>query len=579
MKKIIRITIALLLVFSLMTACATTDTTAPADQTTTTAAEGTDNNETDETTDASTETYTIQVLVSPTNTISNTADTEVGKVIKEKFNIEFELIPYSGDMREKQNLMLAARDYNELQYMQREDIVISYIEADALIALDDYLDDMPNFTARFADIIPYWRLPGEGTLYKWETAIPRILESDIEVNDMLVRSDVVEAGGWEMPLSADEWVAFLKEAVQDATDVDGNPVVGVTLPMAEPWGLAGLVPILYEKSDTYSPVSNEGFTFNLKTQQFEDYFKNPYVKESLQFFNDLYREGVLDEECFTDTMAQTQDKLNKGQALVGYYVVWAAGGANAELTKSGFENMHYINLPIQSNTSVANGEKRQIRTETTRPFDSWGITDNAKDPARLLELVDWITTDEGQILWRSGVEGVHWNVEDGKRVATDALIQAVTDPEFNKTQGLGLNIGIPYFNMLAADGQPHGLSLDQEFIDTRQLSTRQQEAFAALGWTSSKSWYQENGYFAETGLASSIYIEPASDLGRTHQRMTELRTRYTANLIMADSDAAFEAVWDEAMAEYDRLNPEEVINEFNRLLEEMAVKLEEYKDK
>ena len=547
------------------TQATTADGTTAASETTTTAA-------------PQKELYTIQVLVGPTK-ITNTANTEVGKVIKEKFNIEFELISYAGDMREKQNLMLAAKDYGEIQYMQREDIVINYIKAGALVSLDTYLEKMPNFVSRYKDMIPYWRLPGEGTLYKWETAIPRRLESDIEVNDMLIRSDVVEKAGWKMPLSADEWVAFLKEAVKGATDVDGNPAVGMTLPMAEPWGLAGLVPILYEKSDTYSPVSNEGYTFNLKTQQFEDYFKNPYVKESLQFFNKLYREGVLDEECFTDTLSQSQEKLNKGKALVGYYIVWAAGQANAELIKSGFPDMQYINLPIQSNVSVANGEKRQIRTETTRPFDSWGITSNCKDPERLLELIDWATTDEGQILLRSGVEGVHWVNDGGKRVATDELLKAVQDPEYNITQGLGMSFGLPSFNLLAADGQPHALAADQEYIDKQVLTERQQQAYASLGWTSSKSWYLDNGYFAETGLASSVYIDPASEFGRTHQRMTELRTRYTAPLIMAADDAEFESVYAEAMAEYERLDPDAVIAEFNRLFQEQALKLEEYKNR
>jgi putative aldouronate transport system substrate-binding protein len=596
MKRHLSLVLALVLVVGMLSACggtatpaettaATAATTAATTAAATTAAETTAAETTAATTESAAATpvpeepYTIQVLVGPTN-VKNTMDTAVGKVLYDKFKINFEFIPYSGDIREKESLMLAAGDYGELEYMQREDMVINYIKAGALIELDPYLASMPNFTARFKDLIPYWRLSGEGKLFKWETAIPRSLESDIEVNDMMVRSDAIEAAGWKTPRSVDDWVAFLKEAVKTAKDVDGNPVVGVTLPMAEPWGLGGLVPCLYEKGDTYQAASNEAFTYNLKTKLFEDYFKAPPVKDSIKFFNTLYQNGLLDEECFTDTLDKTTEKLNKGKALVGFYVVWCQGGANAAAIAAGKDNMQYISLPIQTNAQVAAGEKREIRMEASRPFDSWGLTTKCKDPARLMKLFDYMSTDEGQILLRSGIEGVHWNYEGGKRVGTDLLKKATLDPVYNETQGIGgWGCGLPWFNLLAADGQPHALTADQTYIDTQGLTQRQQDSYKALGWTSSKSWYLENGFFAPSGLSTAVYIDPTSDIGKTGTKMTELRIKYSTKLIMAASDAKFESIWNEAMAAYEKLSPATYIDEMNRLIGITATKLEEYKNK
>jgi putative aldouronate transport system substrate-binding protein len=522
--------------------------------------------------------YTIQMLVSPT-TIKNYKDTVVGKVIYDKFGIDFEYISYAGDIREKQSLMLAARDYGEVQYMQREDMVINYIKAGALLQLDKYLPSMPNFTKRYVDLIPYWRLPGDGKLYKWESAIPRLLESDIEVNDMMVRTDTLEAAGWKMPLSADQWVAFLQQAVKTAKDADGKPVVGVTLPMAESWGLAGLTPILYEKGDTYQAASNEGFTYNLKTKLFEDYFKAPPVKESLKFFNSLHQKGLLDEECFTDTHDKTVEKVKKGKTVAAYYVTWNIGAANTELLKAGKDKMQYINLPIQSNAQVAAKEKREIRVEASRPFESWGLTTKCRQPERILKLWDYLTTDEGQILIKSGVQGVHWTMQNGKRVALDPLIKALSDSTYNATQGIGGSSGMPAFNLLSADGQPHGIGSEQTFIDEKGLTQRQKDAYKALGWTSSKSWYLEHGFFAPSGLSTAVYIDPASDFGKTHTRMVETRLRYTSKLVLANSDAEFESIWQEAMAAYNKLKPEEVIAEYNRLIGITATKLQEYKSR
>ncbi len=451
--------------------------------------------------------YTIQVLGAPT-LIKETMNTAVGKVIYDKFKINFEPISYSGDIREKESLMLAARDFNEVQNMQREDMVINYINAGALLQLDKYLPAMKNWTARYKELIPYWRLPGNGKLYKWEIWIPRRLESDIEVNDMVVRTDAVEAQGWKMPLSADQWVAFLKQAVRTAKDVDGNPAVGMTAPFAEPWGLQGIAPIFYEKGDTYQAASNEGYTYNLKTKLFEDYFKAPPVKEALKFFNDLHQQGLLDEECFTDTVDKTREKLNKGKAVSAFYIVWEMPGANTNLANSGNEKMQYINLPIQSNAQVAAGEKREIRVEASRPFDSWGLTTKARFPERILALYDYLATDEGQILIRNGIQGVHWNIVNGKRVATDTLAKALTDPQFNATQGIGAAFGMPNFNLLSADGQPHDVTTEQTYIDSKLLTPRAQAAYKALGWTSSKSWYLTHGFLAPSGLSTAVYIRP-----------------------------------------------------------------------
>lgn len=42
-------------------------------------------------------------------------------------------------------------------------------------------------------------------------------------------------------------------------------------------------------------------------------------------------------------------------------------------------------------------------------------------------------------------------------------------------------------------------------------------------------------------------------------KMTELCKRYSTKLIMAESDAEFEAIWTEAMEAYDKLKPEAYI--------------------
>ncbi|MDR1566394.1 MAG: hypothetical protein LBS48_03805 [Treponema sp.] len=522
--------------------------------------------------------YVIQTLGEPIAGLKRSDDTKVGQYIRDKFGIVFEYSPFSGDVREKQSLMLAAGDYGEVQPLQRDDMVLNYINAGALIDLLPYLDSIPNFKSRYKDLIPYWRLICGGPLYKYENWVPRNLNTDIEVNDILVRSDLLEKAGWPQLLSTSDWIAFLEKVVPGAVDVNGRQIAGLTMSMAEPWGLAGVVCALYEKGGNYLPLSNEGFIFDFTNDRFVDYFQNENVKESFKFLSDLNRRGLLDPECFSDFYAQTTQKIYTGSVAAVNYSIYS-GGAN-ELRNAGHPEMEYVKLPIQSDSQVRNGEKRLVRMETTRSFNSFGLTKNCKNPEKLLALIDWACTDEGQIMLTSGIEGVHWTRNSsGKRVWTDFLVQMSRDSKLNLTEGLDIwtDSGLPRFNLPAADGQPHNLKSQIEWVDGQGQTDRAREVYTKLGWDSSMSWYSKNTKLGHTGVAGTVYVDPTSDLGAVHTKMTETRIKHSASLIMAKTDAEFESAYRNAMAEYDRLDHKAVIDEFNRQYREKIAGLNKYR--
>jgi hypothetical protein len=272
------------------------------------------------------------------------------------------------------------------------------------------------------------------------------------------------------------------------------------------------------------------------------------------------------------------EKASSGSAAAIFYISWEKDNINTALRASGHPEMQYVNLPIQTDSQVANGEKRMARQDIILSHDSWGLTNKCRNPEKLLALIDWACSDEGQIILNSGFEGEHWiRDSNGKRVWTDLFVQAKTDPSVNKIEGLGLMPGLPYFKVYAADGQPHDLTMEMEWIDGQGLSDREKEVFQKLGWSSSLGWYLDNHLkIIQTGLERTIYINPSSDLGDIHTKMTETRVKYTAPIMMAKTDAEFETAYQAAMAEYDRLDHQAVIDELNRLYREQANELKKY---
>lgn len=519
--------------------------------------------------------YVIDILVDSA-TVDSTLDTTVGKYIAEEFGIAFNYVNYSGDIQEKQALMLASGDYNEVQYMQYQTIVQQYMDAGVLINLDDYKDILPDFYKRFEDEITYWRAGSpDGGLYKWEGSTPRDTSSLIPHFDVMVRSDVLEYYGWPELVTASDWKEFLINAAKDfPTTFDGQATIGMTAPLAESWGMQGVIPIGYEKGETYFAAGNDYYTYNNKTEQFEDYLLNPEVKESFQFFNDLYNAGVLDEECFTDTSDITLQKMSNGSAIAVWYISWLNGTANTTLTEAGHPEMSYIEMPFQLDSQE--GQKYSAPAVYSYPFMSFGITDKCKDPERVLKFINWCCTEEGQLLLQSGIEGVHYTVEDGKRVPTELRKQCSQDGEIAKQEGLldGYSYiwkGLPLCLSDAEDGQPYNLSNEQAYEDEIGLTEREKEAYAALGWDNSNAWWEGNQLVVDSGFSQSCALDTASDLGKVGAKMVELRVKYSANLLMADD---FEAVWAELIEEYDKLDHEAVIGAMNEKLAEYKATVE-----
>ena len=521
--------------------------------------------------------YVIKYLqLNGNGKIKRSDETDIGKVIKDKFNIVFEYVPYAGNWDEKVNLMLAARDYPEILWIQFNPNFQKYAQAGALVALDDYMSSLPNFQQRFQEQIPFWRsLVPDNKLYKWEF---NIFDNTYvrKGNDIGVRIDALAKQGYPKLLSEDDWIAFLKQAMKDFPNTpDGQKTIGMVTPFGEPWGIAGIAGIMYEKGGKYTGVAgNEGVIFNHAEDKFEDYLKNEYVLESFKWFNRLYREGILDPESFTDKSPQVQEKINSGRALSTWYVTPSLAN-NKKLIAAGHPEMQYITLPIQSNTQIQRKEKRLMDVMNLYPYSTAVITKNAKDPKRIVELLDWIATEEGQLLIQSGIEGKHYTVENGKRVPTEYYLKEINNPD-NK-MGFGLFDFLGRDRRASKSGEPYAFANDPELKDKLSQTKETMEAYNKLGYKTSDEYWIKNTVGVKAGIIPSIKLDPTSELAQIHQKMVDVRVKNTPRLIMAKDDAEFQKIWEEVLREYEKLNPQRVVDKYNEIYQAEKAKVAKIK--
>lgn len=520
--------------------------------------------------------YEVKVLTTLATTVQKSDETPVGQVIKDKFNIVFDFIPYTGDYKEKCNLMLAGGDYPEIVRLEYNEMVMKYADAGVLIDLEPYIANSAHFKTRYAEQMPFFRqASGQGKVYSWQSDVPNQMEVKAEFNDVLVRTDALEAQGWPKLLSVSDYMAFIEKAVELCPETNGMPTIGLTCPMGESWGLTGVIGQMYDKSAPYIQTAGmRSFIWNEEEEKFEYRFLNKEVQDNLRFFNQLYQKGLLDPDFFTDMGTQTEAKMSQGLPIVVWYSVWLMDAANSRLASAGMEDLSYIKMPIRSDEQAACGDKRLARNEVTRPYDSYAITDKAVDPDRLFELIDWACSDEGQILLQSGIEGVHYKYVDGTRVPTDEFIKNCNDADWRYAQGFDLMLFLGRYNTIAEDGAAYDLRKDPYWRDQLTLNDRQKEALAALGWENSNQWWFENSVTTAHSLPSSVEIDPQSSLGLQQQKMLEHWTKAAAALVVSPTDADFEALLAETEQKFWDLNPDRVLEEATRLYQEAKESLD-----
>ena len=508
------------------------------------------------------ETYVIKMYSK--NFTGLGSSTPVGKIIKEKFNIDFEFEKFTGDWQEKASLWLAAGDYPEIVYIEQNlDLLRKYINAGVLIALDPLAEQYaPNFLSFYKEALPYMRLNAQDKkIYYWPTGSPEEKEMFQTPFEMVVRMDLLKALGYpKIPENEKEWLNFFIEAKKKVPTVDGRPTVGFSMPLAEPWAVA-LLPAMSRTGRYQYLGGGKMVMLDCDNNTVDFILKNEYSKEAMKFFNGLYRAGLFDKESFTDKGAQTTEKFNTALILGSIYIKWLSEASNPTLNESGKADMQYIGLPFRLESMNENNDARYNRVMLVRNFDHYAITKKAKHPERIMELINWICTDEGQALLGWGIEGIHYTMEGNKKVPTPEFYNGFNnDPDYLYKQGLGIFGFLTLSTKLDDEGQSAVVELDPT-VRFDSYNDEVKEVYAKYGWENYLSpWdkYETKGIDV-TEWGAALTLNASSPEAKMMTKIADLHNDATIKLIMAKDDAEFDKIWQDSVNELKALGGEQVI--------------------
>ena len=513
--------------------------------------------------------YTSEASLFATDRFS---DTWLGAYILDKFNIDFELIAAPADMTSFLTTALVGGDYPAVFTTTDLNVIASYRDAGTLICLDDYQDQLSTFYAAMGeDNINMARsVSADGKAYMWYMNTPQgatMQLSYTNLNSWTARADQLEEYGLEnMPYTYDEWLEFFK-AMQAAhpTAPDGTPAYAMTFAGAEGWGVGSP----FQGGATFDGIhsmTSGAAAFNTQTNQFEVYYTSESAKACAKFFNDLYKAGCLDPECFTLMDGDVAEKAANGYVYAFTVANWNDSAINASLeTVYGDANHAVMQVPFGS-------ADQQIRTLPVGYNNYLAATDKlqGEDLNRFLALLDWFHSEEGQLMYGSGEEGVDYEWQDGKRVPIGKFAEEIANgfaEGYAYTRGTYecytlCNVLGSSWADCAKDGQPYRLNKSAAIATELGTTDYQKSIYEQLGWSSYTSWWVENTYrdpnVVTYGMVNMNSEEAEYDAG--YVTCPDIAKNYAAKLCFADD---FEATWAEFVAALENAGVNEFIDAMN----------------
>lgn len=161
---------------------------------------------------------------------------------------------------------------------------------------------------------------------------------------------------------------------------------------------------------------------------------NPDVDKRVLYMKKLIDEGLFDAESLRQSDAQGKEKMATGRvAMVGNHYFHIRDFMNATLYTTNPE-MHYVAIgPLPWSDGKTTTYEVPERTGTPVIF----LPKTCKNPEAAIKLLNFLNSDEGQLLVYYGIEGTHYEMVDGKpRMTQEWLAKYREDPQSVRQLGI-----------------------------------------------------------------------------------------------------------------------------------------------
>ena len=358
--------------------------------------------------------------------------------ITEKTGIKLKTSYPLDENDESIDLMIAEQNYPDLIYAKGG--AGKLIEAGALIDLEPLIDEYgPNIKKMYGEELDKLRHSQEDPaiyqLSSYEVGGRSYTTSGVAQ----IQWAVLKENGYEVPQTLADYEKMIKDYLADNPQTeDGQDRIGLTLSTAD-WHW--FITLSNPSGFIGEAQPDNGQWLVDENNQAMYKFRSDKVREYMRWLNKMYHEGVLDPDFATQTHEDYIAKIATGRVVAITDAEWDYADAEKILRADGKLEQTYAPLPI---TLEADQKCPSLMYQGLTTGWGVGITTSCEDPVAAIKYIDFICSDEGQVLVHWGLEDVNYTVEDGKRIMNpEDRKMKNEDPDYGKKTGVGFH-GSPF---------------------------------------------------------------------------------------------------------------------------------------
>ncbi|AOZ90891.1 ABC transporter substrate-binding protein [Paenibacillus crassostreae] len=495
----------------------------------------------------------------------NNMQDDVGKEITAKTGVtlEAEYDVGSGGGQTKIALMAASGQYPDIVYAKGE--LNKLVDAGAIIDLTDLIDQhAPNIKKVMNSNMNRMKYSNDDqAIYSIPTNIGVDQQAFDVTNGFEVQLRVLKELGYPEIKTVHDFESVLKEYVAKHPTTDGLPTIPLTL-NADDWKIMITVT---NQADVTTGGTNDGeYHVNPDTYEAMLHYKRPEEKDYFRWLNHMYNTGLLDKDSFVQKEDQYKAKIASGRVLGLTSVEWEYQDAENALKSEGKDEYTYGHFPVTLNEQYKDHSLQSIGV------DGYGIsiTTDCEDPIRAIKFLDWLSSEEGQVLRNWGIEGKQYNVEDGNRVIPDDILdQKVNDASnFTKETGIGLYsiFGVRYGDGVKdSTNNYYTTNFPEQIIAS--YSDAEKETLAAYNATTWKDLFPSEDEFPvkEWGALYNMQAPTDGDYPVIYQKTQDIVRKRIPEAIMS-KPADFDGIYDNFIDELNKAGAEKMESEYSELV-------------
>ncbi|NMO97222.1 ABC transporter substrate-binding protein [Paenibacillus lemnae] len=528
--------------------------------------DGASSTETPAETETSTAPITFSFYGADQNPNWNNMQDAVGKKITEATGVSLQAEFSVDGSNQKLPLLVASGEYPDLVWPKGDANL--FVDAGAFIDLTDLIEEhAPNIKKVYGDYMNRLKWNNEDEAIYVLPTLNAVGHEALDAGGTFqIQHEVLKELGYPEIKTVKDYENALKEYYDKNKTIDGQPTIPLTL-NADDWRIMISVTNPAFQS-TGAPQEGE-FTIDQDTYEAQYHYKRPEEREYFRWLNHMNDIGLLDKETFVQKTDQYEAKISSGRVLGLIDAEWGFGNATNALRTAGKENRTYARFPVQLDETT-----KDTAFQSAGYASGWGvgITTSCEDPVRAIKFLDYLASDEGQVLLNWGIEGEHYNVEDGKRVIPDD----VQDRKINDQANFAKEVGIGLYANLAVrygDGvqDPSGNYYTTNYPELIQknYTAVEKETLKAYGVEMWKDLWPSKDEFKEKPWGASYLISWPSDsnINVINKKVEEITRKRIPEIILADP-SKFDSLFDSFLAELDKAGAEEAEKGFTELVKE-----------